>query len=77
MRDQHGFVLKQLLDHLRVPSGRRVIHSRTWSSMESARVRQEISFGKTPGVRIGLVWQAYVTRYGLVQSDEEEEKKRA
>ena len=40
-------------------------------------MRQEISFGKTQGVRIGLVWQAYVTRYGLVQSDEEEEKKRA
>jgi hypothetical protein len=40
-------------------------------------VRQKISFGKTPGVRIGLVWQACVTRYGLVQSDEKEEKKRA
>ena len=40
-------------------------------------MRQEISFGKTQGVRIALVWQAYVTRYGLVQSDEEEEKKRA
>jgi hypothetical protein len=40
------------------------------------RIKRD-SLGKRQKMRIGFVCQANVTRYGLVRSDEGEEKKRA
>jgi len=59
------------------PGQRQQLMERRMDNNPRRRCVKGNSFGEREGVRIGLVRQAYITRYAVMRSDEGGENKRA